>query len=421
MQQPVPPHTLATARPVSLLRTLLLPGLVIMLGLMSLGAPMVVLAVEVDRALGYGPVIAGLVLAAEALVTLVTRPAVGRIADRRGTHRAVILGLIAAAISGLFYLLAGALPLAPGGALALILVGRVAMGVGQGFLFTGGTAWAVGLVSFDQAGRAISWIGMAMFVGIAAGTALGGIAGSVAAWLQPMITGVNGFALAALLTMVAPLLGLGIAAFAPAAPIHADDAAPASLRDIVRAIWRPSLGFGLAATGYSAVTSFVVLAFVTRGWSTGDIALSAFVTAFVAARVLFGDISDRAQGSTPILLSLAALAGGLLVLWIAPVPWLAITAAVSAGFGMSLTYPLLALPAIRAVPRAQTASAIGLYDGSYDVAALITPPICGVIAATAGYQAIFLVVGIAVLLGMLPAHAAWRIDQATRRDETSAS
>ncbi|MEW6641412.1 MAG: MFS transporter [Pseudomonadota bacterium] len=419
MQQPVPARAAGRPTP-SLFRVLLLPGLVIMLGLMSLGAPMVVLAVEVDRALGFGPVIAGLVLATEALVTLITRPAVGRIADRRGTHRAVILGLVAAAVSGLFYLLAGLLPLGPVGALALILVGRVAMGVGQGFLFTGGTAWSVDLVSFDQAGRAISWIGMAMFVGIAAGTALGGMAGSIAAAIRPTIA-VNGFAIAALLTMVAPLAGLVIAIFAPAAPIHTSDTAPASLRQIVRAIWRPSLGFGLAATGYSAVTSFVVLAFVTRGWSSGDIALSVFVAAFVAARLMFGDISDRATGSTPILLSLAALAGGILVLWIATVPWLAITGAAFSGFGMSLTYPLLALPAIRAVPRAQTASAIGLYDGSYDLAALITPPICGVIAATAGYQAIFLVIGIVVLLAMWPAHAAWRIDQANRRDASSAS
>ncbi|MFG3756442.1 hypothetical protein, partial [Klebsiella pneumoniae] len=84
-------------------------------------------------------------------------------------------------------------------------------------------------------------------------------------------------------------------------------------------------------------------------------------------------------------------------------------------------YPLLALPAIRAVPRAQTASAIGLYDGSYDLAALITPPICGVIAATTGYQTIFLVAGIAVLAAMLPAHAAWRIDQANRGGVSSVS
>ncbi|MBR1305341.1 MULTISPECIES: MFS transporter [unclassified Bradyrhizobium] len=417
MQQPVPAR--AAGPSPSLARILVLPSLVIMLGLMSLGAPMVVLAVEVDRVLGFGPVIAGLVLATEALVTLITRPAVGRIADRRGTHRAVTLGLVAAAVSGLFYLLAGLLPLGPAGALALILAGRVAMGVGQGFLFTGGTAWSVDLVSFDQAGRAISWIGMAMFVGIAAGTALGGMAGAVAAWLEPAIA-LNGFAIAALLTMIAPLAGLVFAIFAPAAPIHSSDAAPASLGQIVRAIWRPSLGFGLAATGYSAVTSFVVLAFVTRGWATGDIAVSAFVAAFVIARVPFGDISDRATGSTPILLALAALAGGLLVLWIAPSPWIAIAAAALSGFGMSLTYPLLAVPAIRAVPRAQTASAIGLYDGSYDLAALITPPVCGIIAATAGYQTIFLVAGIAVLAAMLPAHAAWRIDQANRGDASSA-
>lgn len=395
-----------------LLRSILLPGLVIMLGLMSLGAPLVVLPIQIDIVLGFGPIVAGAVLAAEALVTLMTRPWVGRLADRHGPRRASILGLIAAALSGLFYLLAAVLPLSAGSALVIILAGRAAMGVGQGFLFSGGTAWAVGLAGFDQAGRAISWIGIAMFAGIAAGTALGGASAAVATslghWLDGSAQGIDGFAIAAVVTMLAPLAGLVIALFTPAPPMVRDDTTPTSLGDILRAIWRPSLGFGLAATGYSALTSFVVLAFVARGWTGGDVALLAFVAAFVAARVILGDVSDRAQGPAPILIALAAHAAGLLMLWLAGSGWIAMAAAALSGFGVSLTYPLLALPAIRAVPRTQTASAIGLYDGSYDIASLITPPVCGVIAATAGYQTIFLVAGIMVLLAMFPAHAAWR-------------
>jgi len=415
MQQYLHQPSVDRTPPTSLRRAVLLPGLVAMFGLASLGAPLAVLPVRVDADLGFGPLVAGAVLAAEGLATLLTRPLVGRFADRRGARDATMLGLFGAAISGAFYVLAGWLPVSAITALGLMVIGRVAMGIGQGFLFSGGTAWAVILAGPAQQGRAMSWVGLLFFAGISAGALLGGLAGDIANFfttLLPPQLAPDGFLVAAAITMLVPLGGLPLVLMAQrSAPAPHGAAVP--LTAILRAIWRPTLGFGLAVMSYIGTTSFVVLAFLHRGWHNGSIALFVFLAAFALARPVFSGVCDRATGPRPVLLALTALASGMLILGLASDEHTAIAGAIVAGCGMSMTYPLLALPVVRAVPATQIASGIGLFDAAYDVATLITPPLAGLIAAIVGYSAVFLALAGISLLAMIPAAAAWRRPPAT--------
>ncbi|MBR1162254.1 MFS transporter [Bradyrhizobium elkanii] len=411
MQQHLHHPSVDRTPPSSLRRAVLLPGLVAMFGLASLGAPLAVLPVRVDADLGFGPLVAGAVLAAEGLATLLTRPLVGRFADRRRARDATMLGLFGAVASGAFYLLAGVLPVSAFTALGLMVTGRVAMGIGQGFLFSGGTAWAVILAGPAQQGRAMSWVGLLFFAGISAGALLGGLAGDIAHLLTtrlPPQLAPDSFLVAAAITMLVPLGGLPLVLIAQRSAPSPHGAATVPLTAILGAIWRPTLGFGLAVMSYIGTTSFVVLAFLHRGWHGGSIALFAFLAAFALARPVFSGVCDRTTGPRPVLLALAALAGGMLILGLAPDEQTAIAGAIVAGCGMSMTYPLLALPVVRAVPVTQIASGIGLFDAAYDVATLITPPLAGLIAATVGYFAVFLVLAGISLLAMIPAAAAWR-------------
>ncbi|MEY9169324.1 MFS family permease [Bradyrhizobium elkanii] len=281
------------------------------------------------------------------------------------------------------------------------MTGRVAMGIGQVFLFSGGTAWAVILAGPAQRGRAMSWVGLLFFAGISAGALLGGLAGDIAHLLTtrlPPQLALDSFLVAAAITMLVPLGGLPLVLIAQRSAPSPHGAATVPLTAILGAIWRPTLAFGLAVMSYIGTTSFVVLAFLHRGWQGGSIALFAFLAAFALARPVFSGVCDRATGPRPILLALAALAGGMLILGLAPDEQTAIAGVIVAGCGMSMTYPLLALPVVRAVPVTQIASGIGLFDAAYDVATLITPPLAGLIAATVGYFAVFLVLaGISLL------------------------
>lgn len=84
--------------------------------------------------------------------------------------------------------------------LVVIIAGRIATGFAQGLLFTAGSTWPIGMFGADKAGKALSWIGIAMFGGISAGAAVAALLGEVVsvAWVS-------------LVTMVIPLVGVIIA------------------------------------------------------------------------------------------------------------------------------------------------------------------------------------------------------------------
>ncbi|MFX8285821.1 hypothetical protein ABTL53_19980, partial [Acinetobacter baumannii] len=72
-------------------------------------------------------------------------------------------------LAALVYLLAEVLE--PRLALAVLVVARILTGVGEGMIVTGGGTWAVALAGLERAGRAMTWIGLAMFGGVIVGAA----------------------------------------------------------------------------------------------------------------------------------------------------------------------------------------------------------------------------------------------------------
>lgn len=368
----------------------------VFLGLMTMGIPLSVLPVHLHHTLGFDMVTVGWVMGAESAATLLTRRFAGRTTDRRGPKAAMLIGLVASALSGAAYLLALLPGLSTTGALAILVAGRVAMGVGESLVFTAGSAWPIGMLGMAQAGKALSWVGIAMFGGIAAGTALGSV-------LQQGF----GFAEAALSALVVPLIGFAIALGVPAVRL-APQPGTLPFRRILGLILPSGGGFTLAMVGFAAIGSFLVLAYDDRGWAGGGVALTLFGAGFVAARILFGSRSDQARGPGMVVTTLAVEALGLLLLAWMPGPWAGMAGAAITGFGLSMVYPLLALPAIRRVPQGDLGTAIGTYDAGADIAIMVGTPICGVLAATVGLPAVFLFAAAAALLATALAVSAYR-------------
>jgi hypothetical protein len=69
------------------------------------GLAIPVLPLHVHQGLGLGTFVVGLVTGAQFAVSLVSPVWSGHYADRRGANRAVVAGLLAAAVSGLLYIL----------------------------------------------------------------------------------------------------------------------------------------------------------------------------------------------------------------------------------------------------------------------------------------------------------------------------
>ena len=87
---------------------------------------------------------------------------------------------------------------------------------------------------------------------------------------------------------------------------------------VLGAVWAPGLGLAFSSIGFGAITTFVLLLFVTRGWSPAWLDFTAFATASIAARVVFGHLPDKVGGARVALVCVLIDAAGLALIWLAP-------------------------------------------------------------------------------------------------------
>ena len=166
-----------------------------------IGMAMPVLPLHVHHDLGLGTFVVGLVTGSQFAASLFSRVWAGNRADTRGAKQAVIAGLVASAVAGLLYLLSLRFVDRPTISVAILLLGRAVLGAGESFIITGAQTWGLALVGTRNAGKAIAWMGTAMFAAFA-----------LAAPVGTTLYGAYGFAAIALATTLAPLATLLVVA-----------------------------------------------------------------------------------------------------------------------------------------------------------------------------------------------------------------
>lgn len=371
---------------------------VVFVAFLVIGVAMPVLPLHVHDGLGLGTFMVGLVAGSQFAASLISRPWAGHYADKSGAKRGVIVGLLAAAASGLLYLLSLRFTGAPLTSVAILLLGRGLLGAADSFIITAAVSWGLALVDIGSAGKVIAWIGSAMF----AAFAIGAPAGSA------LYAGF-GFAAIAIATIAAPLVTLLLVAPLPtAAPVQH---ARASFAEVIGAVWVPGLGSALGSVGFGAVTTFVALLFANRGWDNGWLAYTAYAVAFILARVFFSHLADAIGGAKVALVCTLIEAVGQALIWLAARPEMALAGAALTGFGFSLVYPGLGVEAVRRVPAQSRGLAMGAYTAFLDLAQGIASPALGLIATGARLNLVFLasaatVLGAAVVASWLMAHPA---------------
>ena len=90
-----------TQRPLTVTLQVVSIVLFTFIGYLNIGIPLAVLPGYVHSDLGFGAVIAGLVISVQYLATLLSRPYAGRIIDNLGCKRAVMYGLAGCGLSGI--------------------------------------------------------------------------------------------------------------------------------------------------------------------------------------------------------------------------------------------------------------------------------------------------------------------------------
>ena len=349
-------------------RTLLPFALVMFLGYAAVGLPLSTVPLLVHQTLGYGTTVVGIVIGLAPVATLLTRQLAGQLADRRGPKFGLLVGLAVTALSGVAYLVAAALP--PGPAIAVLMLGRVILGVGDSVFTTACNTWMVTAAGPSHAGRAMSWAGMAMYAALAVGAPLGALLGGF------------GFGWMAVAVVVMPLLALLTAAGRVALP--ATPAVRASFRSVIGLMWPPGLGLVLASGGFGTIAAFLALRYATMGWGGAGLALTGFGAAYIASRLVFAGLPDRLGGIRVAMVCLAIEACGLVLIAAAESPALAFVGTALTGLGYSMVFPSLGVEVVRRVPAESRGVALAAFLACFDLGLGGAGPVMGLVAAGHG-------------------------------------
>jgi predicted MFS family arabinose efflux permease len=284
--------------------------------------------------------------------------------------------------------LGGALYFLPFGVPGLVAA-RLVLGVGQGWVFTAGLAWAVDLAPVARRGQAIAYFGLGVWGGLSFGPPLG-----------EALRALGSYELVWIFAALAPLGGAAIARAVPdrhEPPEPAPGEAAAGL--LPAEAVRPGLSMLCASIGYAALTGFVVLHLDARGIGHGAAVFTAFATTVVVARLALAPLPDRVGPRTTAIAAGVAQAAGLVLIAVAGTLPVAIAGALAVGAGFSLSFPSLALLVVERVDERRRGAAMGAFTAFFDLGVGLGAPLAGAISAVAGYPEAFAAAGAAAALG----------------------
>lgn len=354
---------------------------------LCIGLPIAVLPGYVHEQLGFSAVIAGLTIGAQYLATLLSRPMAGRMSDTVGTKRSIIYGLLGILLSGLLTLISVWLEHWPLLSLAVLLGGRLLLGVAQGLIGVGTISWCMGQVGAEHTARSISWNGIASYGAIAIGAPLGVV-----------MVEQYGFTSLGIALSVLAVLALLLIRNKPSVPVIRGERLP------FWAVFGRIAPFGaslsLASIGYGTLTTFITLFYLSRGWTGAAYCLTVFGVCFICSRLLFISSISRFGGFRSAIACMCVETLGLALLWLAPSTAWALIGAGLTGFGLSLVYPALGVEAIKQVPNSSRGAGLSAYAVFFDLALAIAGPLMGAVALNLGYSWIFFCASLLSITGL---------------------
>lgn len=250
------------------------------IGYLNIGIPLAVLPGYVHSDLGFGAVIAGLVISVQYLATLLSRPYAGKIIDNQGSKRAVMIGLAGCGLSGVFMLISAWTHSLPMLSLISLLIGRLVLGSAESLVGSGSIGWGIGRVGAANTAKVISWNGIASYGALAIGAPFG-------VWL---VSRLGLWSMGVSIILLA-LLGLALAWPKIAAPIVSGERLP--FMHVLGKVFPHGCGLALGSIGFGTIATFITLYYATQHWDNAVLCLSLFGASFIGARLLFGNLINR--------------------------------------------------------------------------------------------------------------------------------
>ena len=358
---------------------------------LAIGAVLPVLPRYVKGPIGAGDIAVGIVIGAFAITALISRPLGGRLADTRGRKAVHTWGMLVC-------VLGGALLFLPFGVPGLLLA-RLVVGFGDGWVFTAGVTWIVDLAPAARRGQAIGVFGLAIWGGLTFGSVIGegvyALGGYDAVWAFAAVAPLFGVLVARTIDegtahvqpveeeLAAAELGLATGPGGPGAGAIADRGR-GRRRWVPREAVRPGVALALANVGYGTMAGFVVLLLDQRGIGHGAATFTIFAGSVVLSRLVVGTLPDRIGPRRSAFGAGLVQACGLALVGAARSWPVAIAGAVVMGAGMSLVFPSLALIVVRRIGEDSRGAAMGAFTSFFDLGVGLGAPFAGLVASLGG-------------------------------------
>lgn len=359
------------------------------IGYFTIGLALAVLPVFIHQQLGYSAVVAGAVISTQYITTFLMRGYAGNLIDKKGPKPAVLLSMSGFAASGILLMVAFTLKHLPALSLALLIITRLMTGFAEGLIGASPINWAILTVGEKHTARAISFNGIASYGALAAGAPLGVILANA---FGPGSLG--------LVIIAAGLIGFFYSKSKKAQISHSDAPRQPFLQ-VFKKVSAYGMCLALGSVGFGTISTFITLYYAYLNWTNAVLCLSVFSTAFILGRIFFGHLIDVYGGMKVAIACLLLETAGLLLLWLAGTPHLALAAAAITGLGFSLVFPALGVEAVAAVPASNKGAALGAYGIFIDLSLGITGPMVGTVASHWGMLYIFPFSMCVVLAGLL--------------------
>lgn len=343
----------------------------------AIGLPLAILPAYVHLRMGFSAALAGLVISIQYVATLLSRPWAGRISDTAGAKVSVLWGMAMCTASGVMLLAAGVRGVPVWLSLVALFGSRLLLGVGESLGSTGATLWGIAATGQEHTAKVISFNGVATYGALA-----------VAAPLGVVMEQHWGLGSIGLLTVAAAGASLLVAMGKHPVPVKPGEHLP--FREVAGRVLPYGLGLALGGVGYSVLATFVTLFYASRHWNGAALCLTAFGATFILARLVLIHTISRFGGFAVGITSLVVESAGVLLLWRAAAPWMALAGAALTGFGFSLVFPALGVEAVKRVPVRSRGTALGVYTVFADVSFFLVGPVAGWVIGAWGYASAFL-------------------------------
>lgn len=334
--------------------------------------------------LGATEVIIGLIVGFAAVASIIVRPWVGGVMDRRGRRPLILAGNAVNLVAMLLYLTVTRID-------GWVYAIRIIHGLSEAVLFTVLFTFAADWVPERKRTQGLSLFGVSGMLPIA----LAGVLGDVILnrWdFDVFFLTAAGFALASLVLSV-PLHDAPHLAEQPAARGFVQSITGIHLLPL----WWITFVFSFVLTAY-----FTFLKTFVNETGVGSVGLffAFYAGTAIVLRLTLGWVPDRMGHKRALGPAMLFLAAGLIVLSGATTATGVAVAGVLCGTGHGYTFPILYALTVTRARVAERGAAMAVYTGLFDAGTLVGGPALGVLIRWFSYDTMFLAAAAFVIIGL---------------------